>query len=283
MKLLRYGEPGSERPGLLDAHGKVRDLSGLVDDIGPAQLTETALDALRDGGIDNLPVIDNPGRLGTPVNGVRKIVCIGLNYSDHAAESGLPIPAEPVVFMKADTSASGPMDAVQIPHGSTKLDWEVELGVVIGTEARYVDEADALKHVAGYCVVNDISERAFQIESTGQWVKGKSHDTFCPFGPVLITRDEVPDPQALGLWLSIDGEKVQDGNTSTMIFSVAHIISYLSRFMTLRPGDLISTGTPPGVGLGFKPPRYLAAGQTMRLGIDGLGEIAQTVVALEAR
>lgn len=283
MKLLRYGPVGEERPGLLDAHGKVRDLSGIVDDIGPDQLGDAAQGELRDRDIGQLPVVEQPGRLGAPVNGVRKIVCIGLNYSDHAEESGLPIPEEPVVFMKADTSVSGPMDDVQIPRGSTKLDWEVELGVVIGTEARYVEEADALEHVAGYCVVNDISERAFQIESTGQWVKGKSHDSFCPFGPVLTTRDEVPDPQTLDLWLSIDGERVQSGNTGTMIFSVAHIVSYLSRFMTLRPGDLISTGTPPGVGLGFKPPRYLSAGQTMTLGIDRLGEIRQTVVALEER
>ena len=282
MKLLRYGEPGAERPGVLDDQGQVRDLSGVVDDIDPRQLGDAALDAIRSAGIEQLPVIEQTGRLGPPVGGVRKIICIGLNYSDHAAESGLAIPKEPVVFMKADTSASGPMDDVVMPRGSTKLDWEVELGVVIGTEAKYVDEARALDHVAGYCVVNDISERAFQIEREGQWVKGKSHDTFCPFGPVLTTRDEVSDPQALGLWLSIDGERVQDGNTSTMIFSVAHIVSYLSQFMTLRPGDLISTGTPPGVGLGFRPPRYLAVGQRMQLGIESLGEIGQSVVQIES-
>jgi 2,4-diketo-3-deoxy-L-fuconate hydrolase len=278
MKLLRYGDAGSEKPGALDEEGQIRDLSAHIDDIGPNQLDDATLARLAALELKSLPAVAASVRRGPPVNNIRKIVCIGLNYSDHAAESGLPIPAEPVVFMKADTSITGPNDDVIIPLGSKKLDWEVELGVIIGKTAHYVEESNALSHVAGYCVVNDVSEREFQIEGTGQWVKGKSHDSFCPLGPELTTRDEVPDPQALDLWLSIDGERVQTGTTSLMIFSVAHIISYLSRYMTLRPGDLISTGTPPGVGLGFKPPRYLSAGQVMSLGVQSLGEISQTVV-----
>ena len=278
MKLLRFGEPGAEKPGALDADGRIRDLSAHIDDIGPAQLDDASLTRLASLDLTSLPAVPASIRRGPPVNGIRKVVCIGLNYSDHAAESGLPIPEEPVVFMKADTSICGPNDDVMIPLVSHKLDWEVELGIIIGKEAHYVEEADALDHVAGYCVVNDVSERAFQIEGTGQWTKGKSHDTFCPLGPELTTRDEIADVQALDLWLDIDGQRVQTGTTSLMIFSVAHIISYLSRYMTLRPGDLISTGTPPGVGLGFKPPRYLKAGEVMSLGISGLGEISQTVV-----
>ena len=278
MKLLRFGEPGAEQPGAIDEDGRIRDLSAHVDDIGPEQLGDEALAKLASIDLKSLPEVPASTRRGPPINGIRKIVCIGLNYSDHAAESGLPIPEEPVVFMKADTSICGPHDDVVIPLGSTKLDWEVEFGIVIGKQAKYVDEADALDYVAGYCVVNDISERAYQIEGTGQWTKGKSHDTFCPLGPELTTRDEIPDPQALDMWLDIDGKRVQTGSTSTMIFSAAHIVSYLSRYMTLRPGDLISTGTPPGVGLGFKPPRYLKAGEVMSLGIQGLGEISQTVV-----
>lgn len=278
MKLLRYGDAGFEKPGLLDENGVIRDLSAHIDDIGPDQLEDATIARLAALDLDSLPAVTENVRLGPPVSNIRKVVCIGLNYTDHAEESGMPIPEEPVVFMKADTSITGPNDDVIIPLNSQKLDWEVELGIIIGKTAQYVDEADALSHVAGYCVVNDISERGFQLEGTGQWVKGKSHDSFCPLGPVLTTRDDVPDPQNLDLWLTIDGERVQTGSTSLMIFSVAHIVSYLSQFMTLRPGDLISTGTPPGVGLGFKPPRFLKAGETMVVGISGLGEITQTVV-----
>ncbi len=278
MKLLRYGDAGCEKPGMLDKNGVIRDLSAHIEDIGPGQLEDATIARLAALDHDSLPEVDADVRRGPPVSNIRKVVAIGLNYSDHAAESGMPIPAEPVVFMKADTSVAGPNDDVIMPVHSTKLDWEVELGVIIGKTTHYVDEQDALSHVAGYCVVNDISERAFQLESTGQWVKGKSHDSFCPMGPVLTTRDEIPDPQTLNLWLSVDGERVQTGSTSLMIFTVAHIISYLSQFMTLRAGDLVITGTPPGVGAGFKPPRYLSVGQTMELGIEGLGEISQTVV-----
>ena len=278
MKLLRFGEAGAEKPGAIDADGRIRDLSAHVQDIGPDELDDDVIDRLRGLDLSSLPAVPASIRRGPPVSNIRKVICIGLNYSDHAAESGMAIPAEPVVFMKADTSITGPGDNVIIPLVSKKLDWEVELGVIIGKTAHYIEEADALEHVAGYCVVNDVSEREFQLEGTGQWVKGKSHDSFCPLGPELTTRDEVPDPQSLDLWLDVDGERVQTGNTSKMIFSVAHVVSYLSRFMTLRPGDLISTGTPPGVGAGFKPPRYLSAGQTMKLGVQGLGEISQTVV-----
>lgn len=278
MKLLRFGESGAEKPGAIDADGRIRDLSAHVEDIGPDELDDAVIDRLRGLDLSSLPAVPASIRRGPPVSNIRKVICIGLNYSDHAAESGMAIPAEPVVFMKADTSITGPGDNVIIPMVSKKLDWEVELGVIIGKTAHYIEEAEALEHVAGYCVVNDVSEREFQLEGTGQWVKGKSHDSFCPLGPELTTRDEVPDPQSLDLWLDVDGERVQTGNTSKMIFSVAHVVSYLSRFMTLRPGDLISTGTPPGVGAGFKPPRYLSAGQTMKLGVQGLGEISQTVV-----
>ncbi|MFK7994468.1 MAG: fumarylacetoacetate hydrolase family protein [Granulosicoccus sp.] len=278
MKLLRFGEPGFEKPGALDADGRIRDLSSHIDDIGPDQLDDASLASLAGIDLKSLPAVPASIRRGPPVKGIRKIVCIGLNYSDHAAESGLPIPEEPVVFMKADTSITGPNDDVIMPLVSKKLDWEVELGIIIGKEAHYIEESEALEYIAGYCVVNDVSEREFQIEGTGQWTKGKSHDTFCPLGPELTTRDEIPDPQTLDLWLDIDGQRVQTGSTSLMIFSVAHIVSYLSRYMTLRPGDLISTGTPPGVGLGFKPPRYLKAGEVMTLGIQGLGEISQKVV-----
>jgi 2-keto-4-pentenoate hydratase/2-oxohepta-3-ene-1,7-dioic acid hydratase in catechol pathway len=278
MKLLRYGDAGFEKPGALDADGRIRDLSAHIEDIGPAQLDDATLARLAALDLKSLPAVPASIRRGPPVNDIRKVVCIGLNYTDHAEESGMPIPDEPVVFMKADTSITGPNDDVIIPLSSRKLDWEVELGIIIGKTAQYIEEAEALKHVAGYCVVNDISERAFQLEGTGQWTKGKSHDSFCPLGPELTTRDEVPDPQALDLWLDIDGERVQTGNTSLMIFTVAHIVSYLSRYMTLRPGDLVITGTPPGVGAGFKPPRFLAAGQVMTLGIQGLGEISQKVV-----
>ncbi|MBX2880682.1 MAG: fumarylacetoacetate hydrolase family protein [Granulosicoccus sp.] len=279
MKLLRCGEAGSEKPAALDEDGRIRDLSSHLEDIGPEQLDDATLSQLAAIDLKSLPAVPASIRRGPPVNGVRKIVCIGLNYSDHAAESGLPIPEEPVVFMKADTSICGPNDDVIMPMVSKKLDWEVELGMIIGKTAHYVEENEALQYVAGYCVVNDVSEREFQIEGTGQWVKGKSHDSFCPFGPELTTRDEIPDPQALDLWLDVDGQRMQSGSTSRMIFSCAHIISFLSRFMTLRAGDLVITGTPPGVGLGMKPPRYLKLGERMTLGIQGLGEISQKVVA----
>jgi len=277
MKLVRVGKPGAERPGMIDAQGRVRDLSGVVADIGAAQLAPAALAQLAQVDPASLPVIEG-ARFGVPWSGVGKIVAIGLNYADHAAEAGMPLPAEPIVFLKANSSLNGPDDAVMLPFGSEKTDWEVELGVVIGSTARNVSREAALDHVAGYCVVNDVSEREFQIERGGTWDKGKGCDTFCPAGPWLVTRDEVPDPQALGLWLEVNGERMQKGSTATMVFDVATVVSYVSRFMTLLPGDLIATGTPPGVGMGFKPPRFLKAGDTMRLGVDGLGEQTQQVV-----
>ncbi|RIY03467.1 FAA hydrolase family protein [Aureimonas flava] len=279
MKLLRFGEPGAEKPGLLDAQGAVRDLSAVLPDLtgdalGPASLRRlAALDPAA------LPLAPEGARVGSCVARPGKFICIGLNYADHARETGKEPPPEPIVFMKATSAVVGPNDDVEIPRGAAKTDWEVELGVVIGTRAKYVGEADALDHVAGYCVVNDVSERAFQSEHGGQWTKGKSHDTFGPTGPWLVTRDEIPDPQALDLWLEVDGVRRQTGNTRTMIFGVAGLVSYLSRFMTLEPGDIIATGTPPGVGLGLKPPVFLRAGQEMRLGIEGLGEQRQRTVA----
>jgi 2-keto-4-pentenoate hydratase/2-oxohepta-3-ene-1,7-dioic acid hydratase in catechol pathway len=279
MKLLRYGEPGAERPGLLDAEGRIRDLSGHVADVAGAALDPAALAQLSALDPATLPVVSGAPRLGPCVAGIGKFICIGLNYSDHAAESGLPVPDEPVIFMKATSAVSGPNDPVVIPRGSEKTDWEVELGVVIGRRAKYVPEAEALDYVAGYCVCHDVSERAFQIERSGQWTKGKSCDTFGPLGPWLVTRDEVPDPQALSLWLSVNGARVQDGSTGTMVFGVAALVSYLSRFMSLMPGDVISTGTPPGVGLGMKPPRYLKPGDVVELGIAGLGTQRQVFVA----
>jgi 2-keto-4-pentenoate hydratase/2-oxohepta-3-ene-1,7-dioic acid hydratase in catechol pathway len=279
MKLLRYGPRGAEKPGLLDDVGRIRDLSGTVADIAGETLTPTGLDTLRRIDPASLPLVEGEPRLGPCVGRVGKFVCIGLNYSDHAAETGAKVPAEPVVFNKWTSAICGPNDDVEIPRGSRKTDWEVELGVVIGRGGRYIDEAEAMAHVAGYCVVNDVSEREFQLEGTGTWDKGKGCDTFGPIGPWLVTADEVPDPQALRLWLEVDGHRYQDGNTRTMVFGVAHLIAYLSRFMSLQPGDVISTGTPPGVGLGQKPePVYLRAGQVMRLGIDGLGEQRQRVV-----
>ncbi len=279
MRLLRYGPRGREQPGLLDAEGRIRDLSGVVDDIAGATLTPEGLQRLRMLDPAALPLVEGAPRIGPCVGRVGKFVCIGLNYSDHAAETGAQVPAEPVIFGKWTSAICGPDDDVQIPRGSAKTDWEVELGVVIGRGGRYIDQADALDHVAGYCVVNDVSERAFQLEGTGTWDKGKGCDTFGPIGPWLVTADEVPDPQALRLWLEVDGHRYQDGNTRTMVFGVAHLVAYLSRFMSLQPGDLISTGTPPGVGLGQTPgPVYLRAGQVMRLGIDGLGEQRQRVV-----
>jgi 2-keto-4-pentenoate hydratase/2-oxohepta-3-ene-1,7-dioic acid hydratase in catechol pathway len=279
MKLLRWGPKGQEKPGLLDAGGTIRDLSGIVDDIAGEVLSPAGLERLR--GIDtaDLPAVDGSPRLGPCVAGIGKFMCIGLNYSDHAAETGNPVPPEPVLFFKATSAVVGPNDDVEIPRGSTETDWEVELGVVIGTRAKYVDEAGAMDHVAGYCVINDVSERDFQMKHAGQWVKGKSHDTFGPTGPWLVTADEVPDPQALKMWLEVDGHRYQDGSTETMVYGVRHLVSYLSRFMTLEPGDVISTGTPPGVGMGQKPPVYLKTGQTMRLGIEGLGEQTQKTVA----
>ena len=280
MKLMRYGAKGAEKPALLDAQGVVRDLSGELVDITPHTLTPHGLQRLRDVNPANLPVVDNPGRIAPPWTGMGKFLCVGLNYADHAAESGLPVPAEPVLFTKTLSCLVGCNDPVVLPKDSVKGDWEVELGVVIGTKARYVSEADALKHVAGYCVVNDVSEREYQIERGGTWDKGKGCDTFGPVGPWMVTADEVPDPQALALWLEVNGKRVQNGSTKTMIFSVAHLVSYISRFMTLYPGDLISTGTPPGVGMGHKPnPVYLKPGDTMRVGIQGLGEQQQTVYA----
>jgi len=278
MKLLRYGNAGGERPAIVDAEGGLRDLSGVVGDIAGATLMPESLVELRKITPEELPLVAGTPRIGACVGGVGKFICIGLNYSDHAAESGMAVPAEPVVFMKATSAICGPYDDVIIPRGSEKTDWEVELGVVIGKAARYVTEREALSHVAGYCVVNDVSERAFQLEGTGQWVKGKSADTFGPIGPWLVTADEVGDPQSLGLWLEVDGHRYQNGSTATMVFGVAHLVSYLSRFMSLQAGDIISTGTPPGVGLGQKPPVYLRPGNMMRLGIDGLGEQRQTVV-----
>ena len=279
MKLLRYGPIGHEKPGLLDASGQLRDLSAHVADIaGPALLPEQ-LARLRQIDPTTLPAVPGNPRLGACVGQVGKFVAIGLNYADHAAEAGMAIPSEPIIFTKWTSSICGPNDAVQIPRGSVKTDWEVELGVVIGQGGRYIDEAQALAHVAGYCVVNDVSERAYQIERGGSWDKGKGFDTFGPIGPWLVTADEVPDPQQLGLWLDVDGTRRQTGNTATMVFSVAQLIAYCSQFMSLQPGDVITTGTPPGVGMGFKPPVFLRAGQTMRLGIDGLGEQQQTTVA----
>jgi 2,4-didehydro-3-deoxy-L-rhamnonate hydrolase len=279
MKLIRYGRKGLEKPGLVDPQGHVRDLMGVLPDITPATLAPDGLARLRGVGPDSLPVVQNPGRIGVPWSGMGKFICIGLNYADHAAESGQPVPKEPIVFMKATSALIGCNDPVVLPQGSVKSDWEVELGVVIGTKARYVSEADALAHVAGYCVVNDLSEREYQLERGSQWDKGKGCDTFGPVGPWLVTKDEVPDPQALGQWLEVNGKRFQNGSTRTMVFGVASLVSYLSRFMTLYPGDLISTGTPPGVGLGMKPPLYLKPGDEMRLGIDGLGEQSQRVHA----
>jgi ureidoglycolate lyase len=278
MKLLRYGPKGQEKPGMLDADGRIRSLAGLVADIDAAALAPQGLARLREADPASLPAVDGSPRLGSCVGDVGKFVCIGLNYADHAAESGLKVPPEPVVFMKATSAICGPDDEVEIPRGSEQTDWEVELGVVIGKPAKYVDEADALDHIAGYCVVNDVSERDFQTKRSGQWTKGKSHDTFGPIGPWLVTKDEVPDPQNLAMWLEVDGHRYQDGSTRTMVYGVAFLVSYLSRFMSLQPGDIISTGTPPGVGMGQKPPVFLRPGQTIRLGVEGLGEQTQRTV-----
>jgi 2,4-diketo-3-deoxy-L-fuconate hydrolase len=283
MKLLRYGPAGQEKPGLLDAQGRVRDLSAVVPDVAGNVLLPAQLAALRALDPISLPLV--PGtpqqdlRLGPCVGHVGKFICIGLNYADHAAEAGMAVPPEPVVFGKWTSAICGPDDAVQIPRGSVKTDWEVELGVVIGQGGRYIEEADAMDHVAGYCVVNDVSEREYQLERAGTWDKGKGCDTFGPIGPWLVTADEVPNPQALKLWMELDGHRYQNGSTATMVYGVAFLVSYLSRFMSLQPGDIISTGTPPGVGMGQKPPVFLRAGQTMRLGVEGLGVQTQAVVA----
>lgn len=278
MKLLRYGTKHQEKPGLLDSDGHIRDLSGVIDDLAGETLVPASLERLRKLDISSLPRVDGESRLGACVGRVGKFICIGLNYSDHAAESGMSVPDDPVVFSKWTSAISGPHDDIEIPRGSKKTDWEVELGVVIGRGGRYIAEADALSHVAGYCVVNDVSEREFQLERGGTWDKGKGCDTFGPIGPWLVTADEVADPHSLRVWLDVDGRRYQDGTTATMIFRVPFLISYLSRFMSLQPGDIISTGTPPGVGFGQKPPVYLHAGQTVTLGIEGLGEQRQQVV-----
>ena len=283
MKLVRYGNLGKEKPGLIDTDGKLRDLSAHVKDIGPAQLGDAALAKLRKLKPDKLPLVNGTPRIGSPVFGTPKFIAIGLNYADHAAEAGLPIPKEPIIFMKATSCIQGPNDDVMLPKGSAKTDWEVELGVVIGTRASYVSVKDALNHVAGYCTINDVSEREYQIERGGTWDKGKGCDTFGPIGPYLVTRDEVPNPQKLNMWLDLNGKRMQTGSTHTMIFSVAKIISYVSCFLTLEPGDIITTGTPPGVGMGMKKngqpaPQYVKDGDVMSLGIDGLGEQRQAVV-----
>ncbi len=286
MKLVRYGLPGKEKPGLIDAQGQLRDLSGVVTDITPDQLSDKALARLAKLKTDRLPLVRGKPRMGTPVAGTRKFVAIGLNYADHAAESNLPIPKEPIIFMKTLSCIQGPDDDVMLPRGSKKTDWEVELGVVIGTRARYVSQKEALAHVAGYCVVNDVSEREYQIERGGTWDKGKGCDTFGPVGPWLVTRDEIPNPQKLSMWLDLNGHRMQSGSTKTMIFSVAKLVSYVSEFMTLEPGDIITTGTPPGVGMGIKKdgqsaPVYLKRGDVMTLGIEGLGQQRQKVVAFK--
>jgi 2-keto-4-pentenoate hydratase/2-oxohepta-3-ene-1,7-dioic acid hydratase in catechol pathway len=279
MKLFRHGDLGQEKPGILASDGSLRDLSGHVADIGGAALSDAGLAAL--GKIDpmTLPLVAADTRMGACVAGTGKFICIGLNYADHAAESGMAVPPEPVIFMKATSAICGPNDPVIIPRGSEKTDWEVELGVIIGTKCKYVDEADALSYVAGYCVSNDVSERAFQTERAGQWTKGKSCDNFGQIGPYLVTRDEVSDPQALSMWLTVNGKEMQNGSTKTMVYGVAHVVAYLSQFMTLHPGDVISTGTPPGVGMGMKPPQYLRAGDVVELSIEGLGAQRQDVIA----
>ncbi|MBE1282105.1 MAG: 2-hydroxyhepta-2,4-diene-1,7-dioate isomerase [Rhodobacteraceae bacterium] len=278
MKLLRYGPEGQEKPGALDGDGNIRDLSSVIDDVAGAALDPASLADLGKLDLTTLPVVDGDPRLGPCVAGTGKFMCIGLNYSDHAAESGMEVPPEPVLFMKATSAICGPNDPVIIPRGSTKTDWEVELGVVIGKRAQYVSEADALDYVAGYCVINDVSERAFQLERAGQWSKGKSADHFGPIGPWLVTKDEAGDPQNLGMWLKVNGVMRQNGSTKTMVYGVAHCLSHLSQFMTLHPGDIISTGTPPGVGMGLKPQVYLKHGDKIELGVEGLGIQQQDVV-----
>ena len=281
MKLVRYGAKGKEKPGLIDADGNLRDLSKKIKDIDPTQLSAAALSKISKIKASTLPLVKGKPRFGTPVTGVGKFIAIGLNYSDHAAEANMPIPKEPIVFFKADTSLSGPNDDVMIPKGSKKTDWEIELGIVIGTKARYVSKKDALKHVAGYCTINDVSEREYQLERGGTWDKGKGCDTFGPVGPWLVTTDEIKNPQKLDMWLDVNGKACQRGSTKTMIFDAATIISYVSEFMTLMPGDIITTGTPPGVGMGMKPPRFLKPGDVVTCGIAGLGEQRQKIIAFK--
>ena len=282
MKLVRYGKPGKEKPGLIDLEGMLRDLSGVVPDLGPAQLGGVMMARLRKQNAAKLPLVRGEPRFGCPVANVGKFIAIGLNFADHAAEAGAPIPKEPIVFMKATSCIQGPDDPVMLPRGSTKTDWEVELGIVIGERARYVPRKDAQAYVAGYCVVNDVSEREYQLERGSQWDKGKGCDTFGPIGPWLVTPDELENVQRLGMWLDVNGKRRQTGNTRTMIFDAAQLVSYVSHFMTLLPGDVITTGTPPGVGLGMKPPLYLKKGDVMTLGIDGLGQQRQQVVGFKA-
>jgi 2-keto-4-pentenoate hydratase/2-oxohepta-3-ene-1,7-dioic acid hydratase in catechol pathway len=282
MKLVRFGAPGKEKPGVIDSEGKLRDLSGVIDDIGAATLAPKSLARLARIKLDTLPAVRGKKRYGTPVAAVGKFIAIGLNFSDHAAESNLPVPAEPIVFMKATTCLQGAHDPIMLPKDSKKTDWEVELGVVIGSKAQYVTRKDALQCVAGYCIVNDVSEREYQLERGSQWDKGKGCDTFGPVGPWLVTADEVGNPQKLRMWLDVNGMRMQTGSTRTMVFGVAQLVSYVSRFMTLMPGDIITTGTPPGVGMGMTPPRFLKAGDEVRLGIDGLGEQCQQVIAYSA-
>ncbi len=278
MKLLRYGKPGQEKPGLLDKDGKIRDLSAHVADIGGEAISPASLKKLAKLNVADLPLVKGRPRLGPCVVGTGKFICIGLNYSDHAAETGATVPPEPIIFMKATSAIVGPNDTVEIPRNSVKCDWEVELGVVIGKTAKYVSEDKAMDHVAGYCVINDLSEREFQIEHSGQWTKGKSADTFGPTGPWLVTKDEIKDPQDLGMWLEVNGKRFQNGSTKTLVYGVRFLVSYLSRFMSLQPGDIISTGTPPGVGMGQKPQLYLKAGDVMELSIDGLGTQKQVTI-----
>ena len=282
MKLVRYGNPGKEKPGLIDLEGRLRDLSGVVPDLGPAQLGGVMMARLRRQNPEKLPLVRGKPRFGCPVANVGKFIAIGLNFADHAAEAGAPIPKEPIVFMKATSCIQGPNDPVMLPRGSTKTDWEVELGIVIGERARYVPKKDAQAYVAGYCVINDVSEREYQLERGSQWDKGKGCDTFGPIGPWLVTPDELENVQRLDMWLDLNGKRMQTGNTRTMIFDCAKLVSYVSHFMTLLPGDVITTGTPPGVGLGMKPPLYLKKGDVMTLGIEGLGEQRQDVVVFKA-
>ena len=278
MKLLRYGKLGKEKPGVLDSEGRIRDLSAHISDISGETISPKSLAKLRKIKIDTLPIVRGKPRIGACVTGSQKFVAIGLNYSDHAAESGMTVPPEPIIFTKHMNCISGPNDDVTLPPKSKKGDWEVELGVIIGTKAKNIKRADAMKHVAGYCTINDLSEREYQIERSGQWTKGKSYDTFGPIGPWLVTADEIKDPQKLHLWLELNGKRVQDGNTSTMVYGVEYLVAYLSEFFTLMPGDIITTGTPPGVGMGMKPQRFLKPGDKMRMGIDGLGVQEQVVV-----
>ncbi len=278
MKLVRFGPPGREKPGIIDLAGRIRDLSGVVDDIAGETLGPKGLAKIRKAKVDALPVVKSGARLGPCVGRVGNYIAIGLNYADHAAEAGQPIPKEPIIFNKSASCIVGPNDDTMLPKGSQKADWEVELAIVIGSRARYLSKKDALEAVAGYCVANDVSEREFQLERGGNWTKGKSAETFGPIGPWLVTRDEIPNPQKLGLWLDVNGKRCQTGNTKTMIFGVAHIVWYVSQFMVMEPGDVIATGTPPGVGLGMKPPQFLKAGDVVRLGVDGLGEQQQKVV-----